>query len=240
MTIEAGAAMIEAETRCPAIVGSSRLRKKTYTARTVEAIVAMPAVMIVASSDRVISERWGLTTSDDSTPTKMLLETLRDSAPLMPMVLVKTREKRRMKKGMTPAWYRAPIRAAKKMIVAKPWNSEEVAEGRLPGFVRRAGGQGQPAENETGPGLGAVQDLDHGVVDEEKNLGPGGDDEEKEGEEELEADAPGDHSPVDRLPVARKQPGDKGQDEDAGEADQVVNRHGSSSPSGAGAFRNPT
>ncbi len=64
----------------------------------------MPAAMIVPSSETVISARYGLTTSEDSTPTKMLLDTLKASAPLMRMDREKRRANSRTKKGMTPMW----------------------------------------------------------------------------------------------------------------------------------------
>jgi hypothetical protein len=68
----------------------------------VEAIVDIPAVRMVVSSERVILARCGLTTRDDSTPTKISLETQSDSAPLTLISLVNTRAKSRMKKGMIP------------------------------------------------------------------------------------------------------------------------------------------
>src|SRR5512136_1589112 len=102
MTTQAGAEMNEAETRWRAIVGISFWSIITYMASTVEAMVPMPAVMMVPSSDTVMSLRWGRMTRADSTPTKMLAETDSDSAPLIRMVRVKIRAKSRTKKGMTP------------------------------------------------------------------------------------------------------------------------------------------
>src|SRR5512139_222044 len=102
MTMQAGAEMNEAETRWPAIVGISLWSIRTYMASTVEAMVPMPAVMMVPSSERVMSLRWGRTTRADSTPTKMLAETERASAPLILIVREKIQANSRTKNGMMP------------------------------------------------------------------------------------------------------------------------------------------
>src|SRR5262245_60731122 len=95
VTITAGMAMTEADSRCPAICGNNPVRKATYIPRVLDATVAMPVPSVVSSSDLVILARYGRITRADSTPTKMLAAPHNDSAPLVPIgrwkILAKTR-----------------------------------------------------------------------------------------------------------------------------------------------------
>ncbi|HEU5360535.1 MAG TPA: hypothetical protein VFU42_05185 [Candidatus Deferrimicrobiaceae bacterium] len=53
-------------------------------------------------SERVIAPRWGRIVMFASTPTKMLLETESDSAPLIRRNRVNSLAKNRTRRGMTP------------------------------------------------------------------------------------------------------------------------------------------
>ncbi len=66
-----------------------------------DAMVPIPAARMVHSSERVISFKWGRTVRADSMPTKMLLETHRDSAPLNRMNRVKRLANPRINQGIT-------------------------------------------------------------------------------------------------------------------------------------------
>jgi hypothetical protein len=92
---------MDAETRCPAMVGKTPFKVNTYSARTLEPTVAIPAVSMVQSSDFVILPIYGLTVNADSTPTKILLAATSASAPDIFINLVKIREKSLIIKGIT-------------------------------------------------------------------------------------------------------------------------------------------
>ncbi len=66
--------------------------------------------------------------------------------------------------------------------------------------------EGQPPEHKAGPLAGRVEELDHAVVDHEEHLGPGRDHEHEYRDEQLQADAPADHAPVDVPPVGGQGP----------------------------------
>jgi len=90
VTSAAGAERSDAEIRCPAIVGNTSRRVKTYKAKTFEATVAIPTLRTVQASERVMSFKCALTVNADSMPTKILLAATIDSAPEIPISFVKT------------------------------------------------------------------------------------------------------------------------------------------------------
>ena len=86
-TIPAGAAMMLAARRCPAIPGNTPTRIATYAASAPPATVANPPVMTVLSSDIVIRSTKGRMRRGASVwPTKMLPAAEVVSAPLVPRV----------------------------------------------------------------------------------------------------------------------------------------------------------
>ena len=103
---------------------------------------------------------------------------------------------------------------------------KEEAERGLAGLVDGAGREGEPSEQELRPGRGAVADGYDDVVDAQKKAAPDRDGEDEQGKEQLEGDPPKNNPEVDDLAVLGAEPGDPGQDEDAQEADEIVDGHG--------------
>jgi hypothetical protein len=90
----AGTLMIDAVRICPIMSGIMFPRMLAYNTMTVPAMVAIPEVISVKISLRLISFRYGRMKSGDSTiPMNILAETPKPSAPPNPMVLCNAQEK---------------------------------------------------------------------------------------------------------------------------------------------------
>ena len=91
ITTAAGALIMDAVSRCPAGSDTMPDMKLAYTANTVPAIVAIPAVIIMNSSERLMFVRYGRTNSGDSTmPIKTFEAVAKLAAPLIRSVLPNT------------------------------------------------------------------------------------------------------------------------------------------------------
>jgi hypothetical protein len=102
---------------------------------------------------------------------------------------------------------------------------EDEPEGGLPMIARRAGRQGESAEEEPRPRGCRIENADEDVVDENENPGACRDDEEEKGKKKGQCRAPQDHPPIDGPAALRDEPGNTHQSEYAREADGVVDLH---------------
>jgi hypothetical protein len=92
----AGTLTMEADRIWPIAAGTTGARITPYRAITVPAMPAMPHVMTMKSSPRLITPRYGRTTSGASTmPTKMFAAADSPTAPPIPIARSSTRDSAR-------------------------------------------------------------------------------------------------------------------------------------------------
>ena len=179
----------------------------------------MPEVMMVMSSLRVAPARKGRMVSGASVwPMKMLAATLVLSAPLVPIVRCMIQATTLMICCMRPMWYMMAKKAETKMMVGS------TAKARVESGVA---GCADAAEDEGGAVGGVAEESGD-------DSGDGAEDglavvplDDEEGEDDLEAETPGDGAPLDGAAVGGESVGEaeKGDEsEKSGESCQGVLR----------------
>jgi hypothetical protein len=149
-------------------------------------------------------------TSADSTPTNMLLEAQSESPDN------KRHDSQVIEGG---------DKSGEKDDGGQGLKGKEIAQRRLSIFSHRSLGQGQSSEEKLGPCGGAFQHLDHGIVDEQKDLGADRHDKDEQGKKELKGQAPENHPGIDHLFIFGTEPGGSHQKKYPGQADKIIQIH---------------